>query len=60
MGTKKIAEFINGTSYKDIPDEVVAVAKKYILDCLGVMLAGSRESTGRIMVEHVKELGGGT
>lgn len=56
--TEQIAQFVVQTGYADIPGEVVAVAKKAILDGLGVMVAGSTEPAGKIIAEHVKELGG--
>ena len=56
--TEQIAQFVVQTSYAGIPGEAVAVAKKAILDGLGVMVAGSTEPAGKIIAEHVKELGG--
>jgi 2-methylcitrate dehydratase PrpD len=59
MGTtEQIAQFVVQNGYASIPGEVVAVAKKAILDGLGVMVAGSTEPAGKIIAEHVKELGG--
>ena len=58
MNTEEIAGFVTGTSYHQIPQEGLARAKWCILDCLGVALAGSKESAGTIISEYVKELGG--
>jgi len=58
MNTEEIAGFVTGTSYHQIPQEALARAKWCILDCLGVALAGSKESAGTIISEYVKDLGG--
>lgn len=59
MGTtEQIARFVVETNYSSIPGEAVGVAKNAILDGLGVMLAGATEPAGKIIVQHVKELGG--
>ena len=58
MSTGEIANFVTQTSYNQIPHEALTRAKWCILDCLGVSLAGSKESAGRIMIDYVKDLGG--
>lgn len=59
MGTtEQIAQFVIETNYDSIPGEAVRLAKDAILDGLGVMLAGSVETTGKIIAEYVKEVGG--
>ena len=58
MSTGEIADFVTQTSYNQIPSEALTRAKWCILDCLGVSLAGSKESAGRIMIDYVKDLGG--
>jgi len=55
---EKIAEFIANTKYPDIDPAALDIAKMCILDGFGVALAGTRESTGRIIAEFVKENGG--
>lgn len=57
--TERLARFLVETSYEDIPREAVEVAKRAILDGVGVALAGSREEAGRIMAQFVREGGGG-
>ncbi len=47
MSTERIASFIAHTSYGDIPQEALDIAKMSLMDGLGVALAGSREPTGR-------------
>lgn len=58
MGTENVAEFIAGISYERIPEQAVKIAKRCIIDTLGVALAGSRESEGEIITEFCKESGG--
>ncbi len=59
MGTtEKLAKFVIHTGYSDFPEEVVRVTKDHILDCLGGMLAGSRERVSQIVMKYVKNGGG--
>lgn len=58
MITERIAGFIIDTSYKDIPKDDVAMAKRCILDCFGVSLYASRQPIGKIITDFVKEQGG--
>jgi len=58
QSTKKLARFIVETDYESIPQDAVEIAKAAMLDCLGVTLAGSRELTGKLMIQFVKSLGG--
>jgi 2-methylcitrate dehydratase PrpD len=58
MNTEQIAKFVAETSYDQIPREALSRAKWCILDCLGVAIAGSKESAGTIITEYVKDLGG--
>ena len=58
--TARIARFVVETEFKKIPSEAVEMAKTAVLDCLGVALAGSKESSARICAEiarqeHAKE-----
>ena len=56
--TEKLARFIVGTDYEDIPQEAIGIAKAAMLDCLGTTLAGSAEPAGEIIAQFVKEMGG--
>ena len=59
MGTtEQIARFIVETSYTSIPAEAVRLAKDAVLDALGVTLAGSVETAGKIIGQYVREVGG--
>ena len=56
--TKRIAEFIVHTKLDEIPSEAREIAKRAVLDLLGVALAGSRDPLAKIMVAFVKDGGG--
>jgi 2-methylcitrate dehydratase PrpD len=56
--TEKIAHFIAETGSTDIPDLAYSFARMAIMDFTGVALAGSREETGNIIADSVKEMGG--
>lgn len=58
--TARIARFVVETEFQKIPSEAVKIAKTAVLDCLGVALAGSKESSASICAEiarqeHAKE-----
>ena len=55
MSTEKVARYIVETKYEQIPDEAVDVAKKLILDTLGVALAGCDEPGSKLITEYVNE-----
>ncbi len=44
--TQEVASFVATTRYRDIPHEVIQLARGFILDGLGVALAGSAASEG--------------
>ncbi|MFH1087766.1 MAG: MmgE/PrpD family protein, partial [Chloroflexota bacterium] len=56
--TRRIADFIAGSSYEGLPPEVVTAAKRCLLDWLGVGLAGSTEPASCILLQTVREMGG--
>ncbi len=51
--TGAVVEFIGRARFADFPADAVAIAKRCIIDGLGVMLAGSTQDAGRILHEHV-------
>src|SRR3984893_564551 len=55
--TRYVAEFVLQLKYEDIPAQIVALAKKSILDGFGLALAGSMAQSGPISREYVKSLG---
>src|SRR5512132_2482725 len=56
--TSTIAEFVAKSRWEDCPAEAVDAARRAILDCLGVMLAGSVEPAARIVTEIARSEGG--
>jgi 2-methylcitrate dehydratase PrpD len=56
--TSHLAEFITKSRWEDCPPEAVEAAHRAILDCLGVMLAGSVEPAARIVAEVARAEGG--
>jgi len=56
--TKKLAEFVSGLDFEEIPGEAVTSAKGGILDCIGVGLYGSTHSNSKRILSFVKSIGG--
>ncbi|HEX6436007.1 MAG TPA: MmgE/PrpD family protein [Candidatus Binatia bacterium] len=56
--TQEVANYVFKASYKDMPTEVIPLARGFILDGLGVALAGSTDECSRIVQAHVREFGG--
>ncbi|WP_197089253.1 MmgE/PrpD family protein [Puniceibacterium sp. IMCC21224] len=56
--TRTVAAFVTETTYADLPDDVVQIAKRCMVDGLGVMLAGSREPCALIARRHAASFGG--
>ncbi|MDW5378033.1 MmgE/PrpD family protein [Halomonas sp. HP20-15] len=56
--TREVAAFILGTEYTDLPDDLLAIGKKSILDGFGLALSGSVAESGRIVQAYLKRLGG--
>jgi 2-methylcitrate dehydratase PrpD len=56
--TQQIATYIAKARYRDIPSEVVRMAQGFVLDGLGVTLAGQTEEGTRIILNYVRRLGG--
>ena len=53
------SQFIVNTNDQDIPEEVLEISKRAILDCLGVMIAGSTtDKAASEIFNMVKEAGG--
>src|ERR1700674_3074422 len=55
--TKYVSEFIVNTKYEDIPDNVIALGKKTILDGFGLALAGSASTAGPRIRQYIESLG---
>ena len=56
--TQEIASFVRKTGYRDIPPDVISLARGFLLDGVGVILAGSTEKGSRILHAYVREMGG--
>jgi 2-methylcitrate dehydratase PrpD len=56
--TEEVADYVAGLRYKDIPPQVTALARGFILDGLGVALAGSTDECSRMVQAHIKGMGG--
>jgi 2-methylcitrate dehydratase PrpD len=54
--TKYVSEFIVNTRYEDIPEDVVALGKKSILDGFGVALAGSVSPIAPLVRKYIATL----
>jgi len=52
--TGAVVEFIGRARFADFPPEAVEIAKRCIIDGLGVLLAGSTQEAGAILHEHVR------
>ena len=52
--TGAVVDFIQSARFADLPGEAIAIAKRCIVDGLGVMLAGSTQDAGRILYDHVQ------
>ncbi|HKA45918.1 MAG TPA: MmgE/PrpD family protein [Burkholderiales bacterium] len=59
MGTtQRMAGFIAGAKYEDIPKPAVNLAKLCLLDAVGCAIYGTTRPLGKIMTSLVEELGG--
>jgi 2-methylcitrate dehydratase PrpD len=56
--TQEVARFVVRTRARDIPADVIRLAQGFILDGLGVALAGQAEEGTRIVLDYARRLGG--
>lgn len=56
--TAEVADFVHRTKPGDIPSRVVEGARGFILDGIGVTLAGSVEESSRILRRYVRQMNG--
>ncbi len=56
--TEEISDFIISSGYECFPPKAVDLAKRCIIDGLGVMVAGMREPSVQIIREYVYTTGG--
>ncbi|HVY65872.1 MAG TPA: MmgE/PrpD family protein [Gammaproteobacteria bacterium] len=52
--TGAVVEFIGRTRFAALPAEALTIAKRCIIDGLGVLLAGSMQEAGKILHAHVQ------
>jgi 2-methylcitrate dehydratase PrpD len=55
--TGYVADFICGTTFGDLPADVVSLGKKHILDGLGLALSGGASQCGDLVRQHLATLG---
>ena len=55
--TKYVSQFIVNTKYEDIPENVIALGKKTILDGFGLALAGSASTAGPRIRQYIESIG---
>jgi len=51
--TREVCGFIAGTEYEDLPEELLELGRKSILDGLGLALSGSVASSGRLVQDYL-------
>jgi 2-methylcitrate dehydratase PrpD len=51
--TREVGEFVAGTTFEDLPRDVVELGKKSILDGLGLALSGSVAASGRLVQRYL-------
>ena len=55
--TDYVGRFVATTTYEEIPEHVIELGKKSILDGLGLALAGARAESGSISRKYVEQIG---
>lgn len=55
--TQALAKFVVSTNYETIPPTAINEAKRAIMDCIGVAIAGSSEPASKIVTELINEGG---
>ena len=56
--TQEIAGYVAKARYRDIPSDVVQLARGFILDGMGVALAGSTDECSRIVQAQIRRMDG--
>ncbi|SEF60340.1 2-methylcitrate dehydratase PrpD [Thermomonospora echinospora] len=56
--SRVLADFAAGTSFADLPDDVVDSVRKRVLDVLGLCVAAHRLPTSTAIVQYVRDQGG--
>lgn len=58
MLTRLLAQFVVNSSCNDLTPAIVAAAKRGVIDCIAVTLAGSREQVAAILQNRVRQSAG--
>ncbi len=56
--TETLVRHVCRVTYEDLPEDVVMVTKKSIIDTLGVIIAGSSVDGCRLLVDYIRDWGG--
>ena len=56
--SQRVAEFVEGFSLRDVPTEIIALAKLHVLDSFGIALASSTKDYGHKAASAGLDLGG--
>lgn len=56
--TQEVASYVGRTRNRDIPTDVISLAQGFVLDGLGVALAGQTEEGTRMILNYARRLGG--
>jgi len=54
--TDAVIDFVSRTRWSDVPAEASAIARRCVIDGLGVMLAGSTQQASTILREYVRRI----
>ena len=55
--TREVADFVKRTNFEDLPAPLLEVARKSLLDGIGLALSGSVAETGRMVKSYLSGLG---
>jgi len=55
--TAEVADFVAGAKWSDLPEDLVALGKKHILDAIGLALAGEQAESGPIVRRYLETMG---
>ena len=56
--TKDLVRFCHQLQYSELPEDVIHKAKYFLLDFIGVAIAGSRSDSSRVIIDFVSEAKG--
>jgi len=56
--TKTLSKFVKETTFEKLPKKDIDRMKMVILETMGCMVLGSRNTTGRVLKELIKKIGG--